>query len=276
VSFDEPPAEPAAPETLPVGGTAPDAAPREAAPLPRGAGALNARSFTAWPAWADLSTEVVPYGPDIPTEADLRLLGTLAGKRVLELGCGGGPVSVAMAKQGAKVIALDESAEQIAHARRLADREDVKIELRQGDPADLAFVRADTIDVAISIYALGAGTDLDRVFRQVHRVLRPDAPLVVSLPHPAFRTIDTTTEPPVVQRSYFDRSPIPWVGSEEAGADQPMTIGDLFTSLSRANFRVDTILEPEPTRTIGHSRHWTPAMRWLPATLIMRARKLGI
>ena len=55
------------------------------------------------PAWVDLSTDIVQYGPDIPTEADLRLLGNLENKRVLELGCGGGPNAVAMAKQGARV-----------------------------------------------------------------------------------------------------------------------------------------------------------------------------
>ena len=237
---------------------------------------LTARSFTAWPAWADLSVDVVHYGPDIATEAELRLLGNLEGKRVLELGCGGGPVSVAMAKQGARVIALDESADQVAHARRLAEREETKVELRQGDLADLAFIRGDTIDVAISVYSLGAVTDLDRVFRQVHRVLKPEAPLVISIPHPAFRTVDPAGDPPAVQRSYFDRSPISWVNGSDAGADHPQTISELFTSLSRANFRVDTILEPEPGRAGARSRHWTAAMRWIPATLIVRARKQGI
>src|SRR3954451_17501274 len=135
--------------------------------------ALNGRSFTAWPAWVDLSLDVVQYGPDIATEAELRLLGKLDNKRVLELGCGGGPNSVAMAKQGARVIAVDDSEEQVAHARRLAEREETKLELRHGDLADLAFVRADTIDVALSVYTLTTIADLDRVFRQVHRVLRP-------------------------------------------------------------------------------------------------------
>ncbi|MGI8663033.1 MAG: class I SAM-dependent methyltransferase [Acidimicrobiales bacterium] len=237
---------------------------------------LTARSFTAWPAWADLSLDVVHYGPDIPTEADLRLLGSLEGKRVLELGCGGGPISVAMAKQGAKVIAIDGSAEQIAHARRLAEREEVKLELRQGDFADLAAVRADTIDVAISVYSLGAVDDLDRVFRQVHRVLRPEAPIVLSLQHPAYRAIDPSGDPPTLRRSYFDHTPMSWAADAERGADHPMTIGELFTALSRANFRVDTILEPEPDRTGARGRHWTPAMRWVPATLIVRARKLGV
>ena len=245
-------------------------------PGPAARAELHARSFTAWPAWADLPLDVVHYGPDIPTEADLKLLGNLDGKRVLELGCGGGPIAVAMAKQGAKVIAVDESVEQIAHARNLAEREEVKLELRQGDLADLAFVRADTMDVAISVYSLGAVADPDRVFRQVHRVLRPEAPLVVSVPHPAYRSVDPSTEPPVLRRRYFDHTPITWWHEKESGVDHPITISDLFTSLSRANFRVDTILEPEPSKAPGRGRHWTEAMRWVPSTLIVRARKLGI
>jgi SAM-dependent methyltransferase len=237
---------------------------------------LTARSFTASPGWTDLSLDVVHYGPDIPTEADLRLLGPLDGKRVLELGCGGGPMTVAMAKQGARVIAVDESAAQVIQARRLAEREDVKVELHQGDLADLAFVRADTIDAAVSVYSLGTVADLDRVFRQVHRVLRPEAPLVVSLPHPAFRAIDRSGVPPVLQHPYFDRAPRSWSIGDDAGNDYPLTISDLFTSLTRANFRVDAVLEPEPAKAGHRSAYWTEVMRWVPATLVVRARKQGI
>jgi 2-polyprenyl-3-methyl-5-hydroxy-6-metoxy-1,4-benzoquinol methylase len=246
---------------------------RYAEPKPQ---TLTARSFIAWPAWDDLSIDAVHYGPDIATEADLRLLGPIEGKRVLELGCGGGTMTVAMAKQGARVIAVDDSLQQVAHARRLADREEVKVELHQGDLADLAFVRADTVDVAVSIYSLGAVADLDRVFRQVHRVLRPEAPLVMSLPHPAFRAMHGTDESQVPKRSYFDRAPLPWTIGDDSGNDYPLTISDLFTSLTRANFRVDVVLEPEPTNTSRRSSYWTDAMELVPFTLIVRARKQGI
>ncbi len=237
---------------------------------------LNARSFNASPTEADSGLEAVHYGPDIATETELRLLGPLEGKRVLELGSGGGQTAVALAKQGARVIAVDESVEQVVNARRLAEREDVKLELHQGDLADLAFVRADAIDVALSIYALGTVADLDRVFRQVHRVLKPEAPFVISLPHPAYRAVDTTTEPPAFERPYFDRAPRPWTLGDQSGREYPSTIGDLFTSLTRANFRVDAVLEPEPPKHVRRSPYWTDAMRWLPATLIVRARKQGI
>ena len=47
------------------------------------------------------------YGPDGPTERELRLLGDVSGKRLLELGCGTGAVSIALAQQGAVVIGVD-------------------------------------------------------------------------------------------------------------------------------------------------------------------------
>jgi SAM-dependent methyltransferase len=235
---------------------------------------LTSRSFTAWPAWADLPLDVVVYGPDIANESDLRLLGRLDGKRVLELGCGGGPAAVAMARQGAKVIAVDSSTDQIGHARRLSEREEVTVEWHQGDLADLAFVRADTVDVVLSVYALGTVGDLDRVFRQVHRVLRPDAPFVISLPHPAWRAADGG-DAPAWRHAYWDRTPRPWTDGSETGADHPLTVADLFGSLTRANFRVDTVLEPEPLDGAPRSTWWQPAMAQLPSTLIVRARKVG-
>ncbi len=237
---------------------------------------LKARAFTAGPGADELGVEVVHYGPDIATEADLRLLGHVEGRRILELGCGGGNAAVALTRQGALVIALDESSEQVGHARRLAEREEVKFDLRHGDLADLAFVRADTIDAALSVHALGTVDDVDRVFRQVHRVLRPEAPFVLSLPHPAFRAVDPAGDPPCLRRSYFDRSPLFWETPTDQGAEHPLTVSGLFTRLTRANFRVDVLLEPEPEPGAPRSSHWAPAMGWLPSTVIMRARKLGI
>ena len=72
------------------------------------------RHSSAYQQGAALPTDVAHYGPDIPTETDLRLLGDLSRKRVLELGCGGAQCSIAFAKQGAIAIGVDFSAEQLA------------------------------------------------------------------------------------------------------------------------------------------------------------------
>ncbi len=235
------------------------------------------RHAAAYQAGSKLPTDQAHYGPDIGTEADFKLCGNVDGKRVLELGCGGAQCSIAFAHQGANAIGVDISSEQLAFARRLVDREGVKVELRHGDLADLAFVRADTMDLVFSAYAFGFVDDLDRVFRQVHRVLKPEHPLVFSLPHPAYDMIDDDADPALlIRRSYFDRAPIDYEWNGVPFTDYRHTVGDLFTSLGRANFRVDTILEPEPLPDGPRSQHWRPTYTHVPRTLIMRARKQGI
>jgi SAM-dependent methyltransferase len=236
------------------------------------------RHSSAYQQGAALPTDVAHYGPDLGTEADFRLLGDLAGKRVLELGCGGAQCSIAFAKQGAVAIGVDFSAEQLAFARRLTDREGVKVELHQGDLADLAFVRAESIDLVFSAYAFGYVEDLNRVFRQVHRVLKRGAPLVFSLPHPAYDMIDDDDpeHPLLIRRSYFDRSPIDYEWNGIKFTDYHHTISDLYMGLSRTGYRVDVLLEPEPTPSGPRSIFWRESFRYVPRTLLVRARKEGI
>ncbi len=216
-----------------------------------------------FPTEVDLPTHVVSYGPDIADESAFRLLGTLEGKRVLELGAGGGASTVAIARQGAHVITVDPSLERLDQVRFACETAEVKAELHQSDLAELAFIRADQIDVALAVYSLAGVDDLDRVFRQVHRVLRPSCHLVIALPHPAFNVVRAG--------SYFDNAPVPYDG----GVEHPRTIGEVFTSLTRANFRVDTLLEPEPSEG-PRSTLWDDHMSEVPATLVIRGRKEGL
>ena len=112
-------------------------------------------------------------GPICPTEAELRLCGDVRNKRVLDLGCGRGENAVALAKQGAHVIAVDQSADAARRrARRSPTQHEVRVEWHQSDVADLAFLRADSIDLTLAAGLLTEVDDVDRLFRQVHRVLR--------------------------------------------------------------------------------------------------------
>ncbi|MCU0267035.1 MAG: class I SAM-dependent methyltransferase [Acidimicrobiales bacterium] len=230
-----------------------------------------------FPSEAYLPFDTVSYGPDVPTEQALRLLGNVEGRRILELGCGAGHAAVALAKRGAHVISVSPSFARLEVVRSACEREEVRIETHQSDLADLAFIRADTVDLVLAVYSVAGVDDLDRLLRQVHRVLRTESPFVFSVPHPAFSLLDPTSDQPLqVQRSYFDRTPITYTTAEGTGREHPRPISELFLSLSRANFRVDTLLEPEPDRDGVHSRYWTTGMNWVPSTLIIRARKEGL
>lgn len=221
---------------------------------------------------AQLPTDVVSYGPGMGTEADYRLLGPLSGKRFLDLGCGGGQSTIAAARQGAIAIGVDISVEQLAFARRLIEQEEIRVELKQGDLAELAFQQADSVDIVFSAMALQFTPDLNRVFRQVHRVLKPQGMLVFSVPHPAAASIDSgrrqsdqlSLDPEVVtiSRSYFDRSPVETVQDGVSFTEYHRTTSDTFMGLIRSGYRIDVILEPE---LAGSSA--------MPRALVVRARK---
>jgi SAM-dependent methyltransferase len=219
----------------------------------------------------------VAYGPDLPTDADLRLGGDVRGKRVLDVGCGGGENAVALARQGAHVIALDRSTAQLHLARTRTDASEVRVEFHESDAADLAFLRADSIDLAFAIGVLGEIEDIDRLFRQVHRVLRPGAAFVCAYDHPVALTVGRDDGGPgalplgrlEVRRSYFDPAPLEVTRDGERFTLFPHTIATVFAAFHRAGYRVDTLLEPEPLRTADSG----PV---IPPTIIWRARKEGI
>jgi SAM-dependent methyltransferase len=227
------------------------------------------RYSTAHPIAVDRSVDQLELGPGLPS-LDRRLIGDVEGSRVLDLGCGMGHGAVALARQGAKVIAVEPDGAQLAHARELAEQHSVKVELHQADLAELAFIRSASVDLVVSVYALAAVDDLDRVFRQAHRILQPTAPLLITVPHPFTTLVRAAGDGNLrVDRPFTSRAPL----GEGAMLTYPHQFADLHTSLTRANFRVDVVLEPE---TDPRSPWCDAATGWIPSTLLIRARKEGI
>src|SRR5262245_33479883 len=67
--------------------------------------------------------------PEGLREAEIRLLGEVRGRRVLEVGCGAAAAARWLATQGAQVVATDLSAGMLRHAREAADRSGVRVPL---------------------------------------------------------------------------------------------------------------------------------------------------
>ena len=149
-------------------------------------------------------------------------------------------------------IAVDPSAAALDAARaRVAELsepgEELRVECHQGDLADLGFATSASVDLVFSASVLGEVDDLARVCRQVHRVLREGAALVFSVSHPVAAMLDGDR---IVKRY------------GEGGR----TLSDVFMTLTRANFNVEVLAEPN---AIG-----APGV--VPPMLVVRARKLGV
>ncbi len=191
------------------------------------------------------------YGPDVPDDGELRLCGDVTGKRVIELGVSPATNAIALARAGAKAIAVDPDAGRISAGRAAAEAEGVRVEFHTAALGELGFATSASIDLVVAAGSLHETDDLSRVARQVHRVLRPEAPFVVTVPHPILAMLGE--QPETIGRAY--------------GQPPSRGVGELFTALSRANFRVDVIQELFP---VGR------ADALVPIVLVLRARKLGV
>lgn len=185
------------------------------------------------------------YCAGIADDDELRLLGDVAGKRVVELGVSEELLSIALAERGAKAIAVEPDPQRIAGARDAAERAGVRVEFHHADIADLGFATSGSVDLAVCSGTLSATDDVPRLLRQVHRVLRAESPLVLAVHHPAARLVA-----PDARGRY--------------GTPPSRSVAELYMALHRANFRVDVVAEP-----LLDERDRAPAL------LVLRARKIG-
>jgi len=99
----------------------------------------------------------------------------IGGKRLYDLGCGGGLLAEALAAEGARVTSIDPSERSLAAARDHAQHAGLAIDYRLGTAEDLtaAGLGAGTYDLVFAVDVLEHVDDLDRTLAGVAAVLAP-------------------------------------------------------------------------------------------------------
>ena len=112
--------------------------------------------------------------------AMLALAGDVAGRRILDAGCGSGPVMAALRDRGAIVTGFDKSAGMLQLARRLGGDADLQVADLVGP---LPFPDG-TFDDVIASLVLHYLEDWGPPLAELWRVLKPGGRLIVSVDHP--------------------------------------------------------------------------------------------
>ena len=105
-------------------------------------------------------------------ESELKVLGEVAGRDVLEFGCGAAQWSIALHRLGARVTALDNSARQLEHARELMGRAGVELPLVHAS-AEATGLPGESFDIVFCDYGAMTFADPRLTVPEAARLLRP-------------------------------------------------------------------------------------------------------
>ena len=203
--------------------------------------------------------------------AVLSLLPPVAGKAVLDAGCGPGVYTEWLADRGAEVVGIDVCPRMVELARRrLAGRGSFSVADLGGT---LDFLPPGSFDLVVSALAMDYVRDWDAAFREFSRVLRGAGHLVFSVGHPADVFYDHHPG-----GNYFEveRVEYEWRGFGPAvrvpSYRRPLMA--MLEPLLGAGFLLERLLEPRPVPEFKEHdpRHYDKLMRQ-PCFLCIRARK---
>ena len=171
-------------------------------------------------AWTVLSRAGYDQCRDLfNTPAFLAMLPDVSGRRGIDIGCGEGHNTRALADRGANMTGVDLAPTFVRHAREHEASEPRGIEYVEADAASIPF-EDDSFDFATAFMSLQDIAEQERAISEARRLVRAGGFFQFSICHPCFQT------------SKWD-----WV-LDENGKRTALLVGDYF---SRPSSRVEDI-----------------------------------
>ncbi|MFC7262778.1 class I SAM-dependent methyltransferase [Streptomyces lutosisoli] len=179
--------------------------------------------------------------------AMLALAGDVAGRRILDAGCGSGPLFAALRDRGAIVSGFDASAGMLELARR-----------RLGDGADLQVADLgsplpypdDSFDDVVAALVLHYLEDWGPALAELRRILKPGGRLIASVDHPFAIHLMHRQAGREAEYNYFNTTN--WTEEWTMGGQTALMslwhrpLHAMIEAFTAAGFRITVISEPEP------------------------------
>ncbi|SET25041.1 class I SAM-dependent methyltransferase [Paenibacillus sp. NFR01] len=215
------------------------------------------------------------YGAFV-SEEKCQLFGDVRGKKLLEIGCGGGHSLQYLGDRGASELwGMDISENQIEKTRQYLGERGYPANLICSPMEEKCGLPEDYFDFVYSVYAIGWTTDLEGTFRQIASYLKKDGAFIFSWSHPIHKCVAAEDGSLVFKKCYFDES---WY-SVSLG-DHTLTLSDrkmstYVNSLSKAGFVIEQMVEEsDEDLMISHNGDFAKKARMLPVTFVIKARKI--
>ena len=209
-------------------------------------------------------------------ESRLHVLGDVAGKDVLEFGCGGAQWSTALARIGARPVGMDLSEKQLDHARRLMDETGVRFPLVQASGEEVPFADA-SFDIVFADHGAFSFADPHATIPEAARVLRTGGLLAFSHVSQLYAMSTPVNAPHAGTRLVYDYfEELRRIEEPGAPTDFNLPFGEWIGLFREAGLVVEDLIEPRPdpdatsTYRDADDRDW--ARRW-PSENIWRLRK---
>ncbi|HZC42381.1 MAG TPA: class I SAM-dependent methyltransferase [Streptosporangiaceae bacterium] len=206
-------------------------------------------------------------------DARLHALGEVAGRRVLELGCGAGQWSRSLAAEGAIVAGVDLSEAQLAAAASAMGA--ARFPLVQAAAEQLPFASG-SFDLVFCDHGGLSWAPPQLAVPEAARVLRRGGRLVFNATSPLFEACYDSGSGRVTAGLRSDYFGLGTIAEDHGATSYQLTYGGCIKLLRSAGLMIDDLVEPQPGPGLHSSYlHTDPpdwASRW-PAEMLWIARK---
>lgn len=207
-------------------------------------------------------------------EAELHILGDVAGKDILEFGCGAARWSIALAGCHARPVGLDFSPRQLQHARRLMSEAKVDFPLLEANAESVPLLDA-SFDTVFCDWGAMTFSDPYRTVPEVARLLRPGGLFAFATGTPIQFLCEDTQADRLTEhllRDYFGMHALTW----ENETDFQLPYGAWIRLFRATGFIIEDLIETQPpegaTSSYRDAAGTAWARRW-PMENIWRVRK---
>ncbi|MBO5313239.1 MAG: class I SAM-dependent methyltransferase [Clostridia bacterium] len=231
--------------------------------------------------YIDLRNAENNYNDLIEQPIVFQLLGDLTGKRVLDIGCGYGAMTIKIASKGARqVTGIDVSERMIEKGKRENPHPSITYKVL---PAEELTSLEGRFDAVVSCLAIHYIEDFEKLFSDVYSLLNPDGEFIFSMEHPMY------TASKVAQRWICEPNSeiatgfvtdhygeeglrcIEWLGKKITKYHHK--VDTVFNSLISAGFSFERVIEPSPSRELIEKVPKTAHELHRPAYLIVKCKR---